>query len=169
MDSLLNELGGDSLGLNIVCETAPASNKPAKTRRKKNNKYEKRRAKARRANGEKAPGDIQNDKTSDAAVAKHGEVKDDAKRIDSGKGDADADADVQATPEDVVPVEDVSNLVSQAMQGEEKISEKRIIYGYSERIWSCISRRSFRFLCFTWYFGFTCLYANELHVIDFPS
>jgi ATP-dependent RNA helicase DDX31/DBP7 len=123
MDSLLNELGGDSLGLNIVCETAPASNKPAKTRRKKNNKYEKRRAKARRANGEKAPGDIQNDKTSDAAVAKHGEVKDDAKRVDSGKADADADADVQATPEDVVPVEDVSNLVSQAMQGEEKISE----------------------------------------------
>ncbi len=110
MDSLLSELGGDSIGLNIVCETGPAaSNKPIKTgRKKKNNKYEKRRAKSRRAKEAKALEESQ----SDEAVTS--ESKDVSNNVASVKTH-----NIMIPAKDL-PMQDVSDLVSQAIRGEEE-------------------------------------------------
>ena len=114
MDSLLNEMGGDSLGLNIVCETAPVVAKQTKTRKKKNNKYEKRRAKARNAKDEKTQKDsgrISTDiveKKDDTAVTAE---------IDASNDATDTETIVKEMKVEVI--QDVSDLVAQAMQGDQ--------------------------------------------------
>jgi ATP-dependent RNA helicase DDX31/DBP7 len=124
MDGLLNEMGGDSLGLNIVCETAPVANKQVtqKTRKKKNNKYEKRRAKARRAREEKNAKEAQNDQASKNIEANTEGVtaKKNEETTDTGNNEA---VGAKEITENVAPMQDVSDLVSQAMKGEEEISE----------------------------------------------
>jgi len=125
MDSLLSELGGDSLGLNIVCEQAPVAVKkaPKKKPGRTTNKYDKRRAKAHRAK----EGDVPNG--NDATVATPESLKvstdkmaEDAVQqnnveinVNTGKGDDAGDNDA--------PMQDVQDLVLQSMQGDEAISE----------------------------------------------
>jgi len=118
MDSLLNEMGGDSLGLNIVCETAPVVAKPTKTRKQKNNKYEKRRAKARRAKGE----------TDDVHAGNNNEIVSKSKN-DNDTANDDTDTNTGTTveveqKEMMAPMQDVSDLVAQAMQGDQAISSE---------------------------------------------
>ena len=130
MNDLLNDLGGDSLGLNIVCEQTSKTSKPVKTRKRKNNKYEKRRAKARRAKEEKASanaGKNTKERTQQQSSVKSGDangIGGSSKETDGENIISDKDkADSQINIENDAPVQDVSDLVQQAMQGEEAISE----------------------------------------------
>ena len=67
MDSLLSEMGGESIGLNVVCEENRDTLFSEPKKRKKNNKFEKRRAKSRRA---KAQRDGTNPKAQSSSVQK---------------------------------------------------------------------------------------------------
>jgi ATP-dependent RNA helicase DDX31/DBP7 len=109
MDSLINEMGGDSLGLNIVYETAPVVAKPTKTRKQKNNKYEKRRAKAKRAKGETVENSAADDNVTVAA---------------NNDTNTDTNPNTGTTVEQkemMAPMQDVSDSVAQAMQGDQAI------------------------------------------------
>ena len=109
-------MGGDSLGLNIVCETAPVVAKQTKTRKKKNNKYEKRRAKARNAKEEKT-------QKAEGTITERVEKNDDNA---SAENDASTDGDFNTAVKEneAAAMQDVSDLVAQAMQGDQALSSE---------------------------------------------
>lgn len=117
MEDLINNLGGDSIGLNIVCEKFQPSNPQAiKTRKKKNNKYEKRRAKALRAKEGK------DDKNNDRRIADCHEEKNDVTVKDASKKNDEVEQKTNDREE--APVQGVSDLVSHAMESEKTMRIK---------------------------------------------
>ena len=111
MDDLINEMGADSIGLNIVCEAAPSTS--AKPKKKKNNRDEKRRAKGKRIREERA-----NKKTQNVESKKVG-TQNDSQQSNSRKEKVEKDQDLPSAP-----IEDISDLVARAMQTNQSMEEE---------------------------------------------
>jgi len=121
MDSLLDELGGDSLGLNIVCDESKAQKKPTKP--KKKNRYEKRRAQSRRAKEEKMMKKNQSNANDKPLTTKSQES---TKTKVETKKDQVSDHDVNSSDTPSAPMQDISDLVFQSIQHDDKVTADNV-------------------------------------------